>query len=1196
MADKTIRPQNPDDGQGFDKTIRPQNPMQDIPDKTIRPQNPGQSAPDKTTRPQNLDESGVNRTIKPQQITDNQSHTIHPQIAAGGSNEKNRKAEAQEISRLNSTHEQEYILDGKTYKFMQVISEGTGEGDVFLVEKKGIKYTLKLYYPGSETPDPQILKEVQLTGSKIGLVDLYSYGTWKNPVTSEERFYELMQYCEGGSLAEYQLNGDEAQFKKLAVLMSQCIHACHEHGFIHGDIKPANFMFVDKAQTQLVLCDFGISLRCDNNGMAKNKSGARTGIYVAPEFYYSVPGEDGREVYTSSDYYSMGMSLLCLWMGENAFKQKESELMRLKISGKLQYPSEMIDHTLCLLKALTTVEPSSRCGFKEITEWGKGQNPFANFLPKKEMKSNFNIVFNAGKNEMAHSPEELADLMFKEQDLGIKYLYSGKISHWLQDNLHPELQVEMEDIVEKRYKSNHYAGLYAACYALNPSMPYYDVKGKACSTATEIASSVLHNQAEYQQNLCNNSDRLYIFLRSQGLVSLADSVCEKLTKPHASTNLRRDAIFELIYTLDPSQAFIVECQDNNTLEQIKCYDIKAIIDTFREHNVTTESWADLTCPSFLLWVGHRDKGAVARIQAILKDFTLYNTTNMPYGVLYGLDRRVNYFLEWNQESMFTYQHIAYHLNDMVDSILNPQKYSDDLVNYYNSLYLDLNSITGKRLYFYLKSKGSYDQWIDWIDACYELNSKDNKEKAGPYNKLIASYKCIKGMGVDPVYITAEEKSLLSLQDVKNLSPQEKVQETSPDRGLTAWLTIFFQEDPALDLSPKYTFEKKTVEYVRFLQQLNYKIEEVKRYNSASGEVRKNMFKIKRRYKGVLTVRWLLVFLCFVPLLALILLFCLVGLPFHDNPLTGHFSGFLCISAAILYIPICILTGLEGRLIGEAIISLVIGAVLFWVLNFLLTFVVPVASYLIAALLLFFGILILIKCYVKLPLGKGTMMTLTNRRQFEEMELEPLYYAFRTDGSQTFDSSIGDKMEDYVDYLGLSLKRLLWYAIPTMVLTGVLFFLLVVLTPKMLLQRTTVNERIQVIESTWTGTFDGKTSTIDITKATVNQVEGVVHVQFKTMTNEKVSGTIDTKKNIMRLKDLEKNGVLDGNYTCQFSDDSYSKITGTYYNPKNRKQLHFQYERPLSEAEISAEKTTTSKNVLQIWMDIIKDKFHHKKTA
>lgn len=1171
-----------------DKTIRPLTSIDASGDSTG-------STGDKTIRPQNVGGGEVNNTIKPQN-PDSFVHTIRPQMAAGSSNEKTRKAEEQEISRLNSTHEREYTLDGKTYKFVQVISEGTGEGDVFLVERKGTKYTLKLYYLGSETPDLQILKEVQLTGSKIGLVDLYSYGSWKNPVTSENHFYELMQYCEGGSLAEYQLNGDEAQFKKLAVMMAMCIHSCHEHGFIHGDIKPANFMFVDQARTQLVLCDFGISLRCDSNGMAKNKSGARTGIYVAPEFYYYVPGEDGREIYTCSDYYSLGMSLLCLWMGESAFKKKESELMRLKISGKLQYPSGMSDHTLCLLKALTVVEPSNRCGFKEMTEWAKGQNPFTNFLPKQEVKSQFNIIFNAGKNEVAHSPEELADFMYKNQVLGIKYLYSGKISQWLQDNLHPELQVEMEDIVEKRYKSNQQAGLYAACYALNPAMPYYDENGKPCTTAAEIASSILHNQSVYQEKLCNKGDRLYVFLRSQGLVSLADSVSEKLTKPHASTNVKRDAIFELIYTLDPSQAFILEYMENDKIEKVECQDIKAIIDTFRERNVTNESWVDLVCPSFLLWVGYRDKGAVARIQAILKDFTLYNTTNKPYGVLYGLNRRVNYFLEWNQESMFTYQHIAHHLNEMVDSIINPRKYSDDLVNYYESLYMDLNSLTGKRLYFYLKSKGSYDQWIDWISACFEVNSKENKKKAAPYNKLIASYKCIKGMGVSPVYITAEEKSLVTLQDVNQLSIQEKVQETDPKRGLTAWLTIFFQEDPALDLSKKFTFEKQTVKYVDFLRQLNPKIEEVERYTSATKEVKKNMLKIRSKYKGVLSVRWLLVLLCFVPLFVLILALCLVGLPFKDNPLTGHFSDFLWISGAILFIPVCILTSAEGRLVGEAIISLIIGAVLYWVLDLLLTFLIPTASYVIAALLLLFGILILVKCYVKLPLNKATMTGLTDIRQFEERELEPLLYAFHTDGSQAFDSSIADQLNDYLDYLGLALKRLLWYAIPTMVLTAVLFYLLAILTPQILIQNTSVNDRIKVIASTWTGTFDGKPSTIEITKATVGRVEGVVHVKFKTMTNEKVAGSINTKKNTMLLKDQVKNGVLDGNYSCTFSDDTYSKMSGTYYNPKNKKRLKFQYKRSLSKAELTAKKKTKEKNILQIWMDIIQDKFHPRKTA
>lgn len=56
-------------------------------------------------------------------------------------------------------------------------------------------------------------------------------------------------------------------------------------------------------------------------------------IYAAPEMYYTVPGENRVEIDTKSDFYSLGMVLLCLWMGEKEFKEREFELMKRKRTG-----------------------------------------------------------------------------------------------------------------------------------------------------------------------------------------------------------------------------------------------------------------------------------------------------------------------------------------------------------------------------------------------------------------------------------------------------------------------------------------------------------------------------------------------------------------------------------------------------------------------------------------------------------------------------------------------------------------------------------------------------------------------------------------------------------------------------------------------------------------------------------------------
>ena len=179
MADKTIRPNtlggNDDNG---DKTVRPGALNGDA---TIRPTNLGNDDVEKTVRPQSIDGGDAAKTVR-------------PQVPTGAVGDKTVRTAQQAIDQLNRTYEKEYIIDGKKYKFVKVLSEGTGEGNLLLVENGGKNYVLKLYYPGLTLADTEILKAVKSTDGKAGLVGLYSYGNWTNPNTNQTVAYELMQY------------------------------------------------------------------------------------------------------------------------------------------------------------------------------------------------------------------------------------------------------------------------------------------------------------------------------------------------------------------------------------------------------------------------------------------------------------------------------------------------------------------------------------------------------------------------------------------------------------------------------------------------------------------------------------------------------------------------------------------------------------------------------------------------------------------------------------------------------------------------------------------------------------------------------------------------------------------------------------------------------------------------------------------
>jgi len=126
-------------------------------------------------------------------------------------------------------------------------------------------------------------------------------------------------------------------------------------------------------------------------------------------------------------------------------------------------------------------------------------------------------------------------------------------------------------------------------------------------------------------------------------------------------------------------------------------------------------------------------------------------------------------------------------------------------------------LQGTRIYHYLKSKGIYNSKIDWINYCFELDSKENQKKSAPYDWVVATVKALKGMGIEPVYeLTKSGKYIRNLDELESSDKKEVAAELK-DGWLKQWMTIFFQENPQADLSKKFNFEQLTYNYVRYIE-------------------------------------------------------------------------------------------------------------------------------------------------------------------------------------------------------------------------------------------------------------------------------------------------------------------------------------------------------------------------------------------
>lgn len=1006
----TVRPDNSSVSSTNQATVRP-----GIGNSTVRP-----NSSRKTIRPNNLRTStDFSSTLRP-----GEDQTVNPGVSSSGTRTGITHNESIVSNRYQPR--QAYTLNGKDYKVLQALSLTSGEAQVFLVKSpSGKKNVLKLYYEGA-APNPAILDKVKSVNQTKILFEEISHGKY------EDRYYELMPYYEGGTLESVDVQNNESAIVSLIKSMAVSIDFCHQLEFIHRDIKPSNFIFASSGQTNLLLGDFGIAVQCDKKGNCTADM-ARTKIYAAPEVYLNT-GDGKVNITVKSDFYSLGMVIIYLWMGRDNFthfeKENELQLATQKNYGSFPLPNNMPLRLKSLVKALIVPNPSERAGFKEVEAWLKGDNPFETDNSTSANQSSgkkFKIVFNGDLGLVATSTSELARIMHDNPTLAISYLYKGRLTQWLEDNGRPELAVEMERIKEDLYPRNTTAGLEAACYILNPSIPFEDICGNPCKTKSEIADSILSNFDKYLSECSKSLDnRLIVFLLTHGL----ESTVIDFRKEFA--NNPRLGLLYLAYRLDSDQPWCMTDCDGSKLQANTCDEI---LDLLSRHTLSEQSYSDFVSNAFLIWVKKRNAMAVPDIKPLL---THQGDIKNSEGVLYRLNRKVGYGFILDENStnyVGDIPTLGRLINWSVMTYLDDNQSND----FFSSIWSELDLISQgetSSLYHFIKSKGSgYDKWIDWIQYCMDFQSIDNKRKAGPYNELIGLFKLIKGMtGGEVTYTFKSGKTISKPAELSGVSTADLNDAKSNQKHpLEAWIAVFYQEDPQLDKSMKYAYEKKVVEYMDFLSQKGFAIPELKRYHEAKEIVESRAAKLSSTLNSIKKGR---IFVYLISLLPLAVAATMLAFLWKPNFGQLEFRNVFEPVAIILTIFLCIIDGLAGKVIGEAIWGCVIGAVVSLLIVFLSGLVSPFIPYIAASAVIALGICFYTKCIGR-DLKENENSDLIDP-QFEHLELEPLHEAYHPTGKD-FDSSIGDRTATYQTMLN-SIKKSMWLrAVPAGIVTIVAIF-------------------------------------------------------------------------------------------------------------------------------------------------------------
>ena len=796
--DGTVRPANPDGTirpANFDGTIRPSNP-----DGTFRPANP-----DGTIRPSNLD--GTIRVVK----------EAAPSMGLDGTIRADKPERQQE-----EVHDNSFLLKGVKYRNVRCLSDNSGEAQVFLVEKDGKEYVLKIYYPNFDV-NKNILQAVLNFDFEM-IVRVYDYG--KTYVEGKHRYYELMEYLRGGTMADYKLEGDMDKFRRIALQGAAALAYCHGCNILHKDIKPSNFFFRDMEHTELVLGDFGISSMLEQDGKAHKTTQARTPIYAAPEMYSDVI--DGVvEISPAADFYSLGICLMALWLGENPMSTNERVMMRQKNEGRLPHMNELPERVRMIVQGLTVVNPLNRWGYEQVEEWFQGGSP------KVDLSSPFlkykSFIVDPDKNLVADNIHELVPLLLDNEKLAIGYLYNGRIGAWLESCGNGKLSTIVKDIVVNRYPVDQKAGLMAAIYMMEPTYPYKDVKGNLCDDVHSVAISLLSYQIDYNMLLTNPNDSLFLYLESHTKCDV-----DRLRSYFSQTNQKdkRVPIMRLVYEIDPEIPLLAKYPSST---------IKEIVKTYGREILTEDDWHCLTDGRLLSWMySHEDHMACESLR-IMTQGQPYSS-GLAYKVLYNLDRESAYDLR----DAFTPMQVGELLNKRLKDAehLSEKEFEKEMKDM-----LEL----GGRFSYYAQLHG-WTEMYDEHNRCFDFKSEENRERLGAYDARTALYRFCRILGETPSYLMPDGTVL---SNGRNTAPDNMSQFRNEVRqgSFAQWMSVFYHEDPFADFSAEYAYEHALEAWVMELGKIDPTQTYYKRFVDAREEtskrvkdVRDNWNKAKGREK------------------------------------------------------------------------------------------------------------------------------------------------------------------------------------------------------------------------------------------------------------------------------------------------------------------------------------------------------------
>ncbi|XP_020831182.1 dual specificity protein kinase TTK isoform X2 [Phascolarctos cinereus] len=270
----------------------------------------------------------------------------------------------------------EYIsVKGRIYSILKQIGSG-GSSKVFQVlsEKKQI-YAIK--YVNLEEADFQtiesyrneiaFLSKLQQHSDKI--IRLYDY-----EITGHH-IYMVMECgnIDLNSWLKKKKTINPWERKSYWKNMLEAVHTIHQHGIVHSDLKPANFLIVDG---MLKLIDFGIAnqIQPDMTSIVKD-SQVGTVNYMPPEAIRDMSssrenGKSKSKISPKSDVWSLGCILYCMTYGKTPFQHIINQITKLHAiidpDHEIKFPEIAEKDLQDVLRCCLIRDPKQRISVPEL--------------------------------------------------------------------------------------------------------------------------------------------------------------------------------------------------------------------------------------------------------------------------------------------------------------------------------------------------------------------------------------------------------------------------------------------------------------------------------------------------------------------------------------------------------------------------------------------------------------------------------------------------------------------------------------------------------------------------------------------------------------------------------------------------------------------------------------------------------------